>query len=482
MSSESNTSSFIFKFVERFAVKAIGLVVNIMLARLLMPDDYGLLAIVNVFVNLAHTFVQTGMGTSLVQNQTTKEDDYSTVFFLSFGSALFFTVLLFLLAPVIASLYHTDAIIWPLRVMAFSLLFSSFNVIQTAKLQRAMKFKTIMQCNLISSIVSGAAGILSAWLGLGIWALVIHSFSHVIVVSLCMYVLTKWRPHRVFSLERAKIFFGFGWKLLASGLICSLYYDIRALIIGYRYSTTDLAYYNKAQQYPDLFARTMNDSVRSVSLPIMSRAQDSREELVRLLVKTQGLTMFLIAPTLLGLASVADTLIPVLLTDKWLACIPYMIIFCLGNLSIPLVATNTSLLTASGNSGLYMKVEIIRRVVMLATLLITVFVFDSVMAIAIGYAIGYWLDALIVVTIVRPYTGVGLLQQLAHSWKTLLASAVMAVIVYGLNLLFAPLSPVLRLVLQILAGVMIFFGISLLLRNEILLSALQKARRFLRKK
>ncbi len=479
MNQDRVASSFIFKFIERLAVKGIGLVISVLLARMLDPEVFGLLAIINVFVNLAQTFVQTGLGTALVQNRTTREDDYSTVFYLSFGIAAVLTAALWVAAPFIGSYYQSDLLVWPLRVMGLSLLFAAFNSVQTAKLQREMRFKVMMHCNLLATVISGALGLAAAWLGWGLWALVVYHLSHVVAVSLCMLAVEKWLPRWVFSWQRAKVFFGYGWKLLASGLLCSLYYDIRALIVGKRYSTADLAYYNKAQQYPDLIARTLNESIQAVMLPVMASAQEDQERLNRILLRSISSAMFVVVPSMLGLAAVSDTLIPLLLTDKWAACVPLLKIFCLGNLMIPLQSSNLSLLKATGRSDVYMKTEIVRRVVMIATLLVTVFVFDSVTAIAIGYAAGYWLDAWIIVAQVKKLTGVGFARQLAACWKTFLAAALMAAAVYPLGLL--PLGGVAKLAVQVIAGVAVYGLTCLLTKNEALAQAKSIAAKFFKK-
>ena len=468
MNQSKVASSFAFKFLERLSVKAIGLVISIVLARLLEPETFGLLALIAIFVNLANTFVQSGFGTALVQNQSTKEDDYSTVFFLVFGIASFFTVLLFLVAPFVAQYYNNDMLIWPLRVLSFSLPFGALNSIQTAKLQREMRFKTLMRCNLMAAIISGTIGVVAAYRGAGLWALVMYNLSQIISVSVCMLFVAKWHPKWIFSLERAKVFFSFGWKMLVSGLLCSLYYDIRALIIGRRYSTADLAYYSKGQQYPDLIEKTINESIQSVMLPVMSRAQDSKEVLNATLLRTISTSMFGVIPTMLGLASVSETLIPLLLTEKWTTCIPLLCIFCLGNMVGPIQSSNLSILKAKGRSDLYMKVEWIRRIVMIITLFITVFAFDSVMVIALGYALGFWLDAYIIVMAVKKLTGIGWLKQLLHTWKSFLAGAIMAVVVYFLGRL--EIHALVKLIVQMGVGALIYVLTSILLKNEVLLT------------
>ena len=203
-------SSLVFKFIERLAVKAIGLVISIVLARLLAPEAFGLIAIVSVFINLAQNFVTSGLGTALVQNQTTKEEDYSTVFCLSLGIAGVMVVILYAIAPLIAAYYETELLIWPLRVLSLPLLFSALHSVQTAKLQKELRFKTMLYCNLASTVISGTVGIAAAVMGAGIWALVIYNLMSSIVVTVLTHFAGRWRPKLAFSLSRAKVFWGFG--------------------------------------------------------------------------------------------------------------------------------------------------------------------------------------------------------------------------------------------------------------------------------
>lgn len=473
-------TSVVFKFIERLAVKGLGLVISIVMARLLAPEVFGLVAIINVFANLAQVFVQSGLGTALVQNRSTEEDDYSTVFYLSMAIAVLMILILWVSAPVVAAYYENNLLIWPLRVYAFSLLFGALNSVQNAKLQREMKFRTMMLCNLIATVISGAVGVTAAFLGAGLWALIIYNFSNTAIVSVCMMVIQKWRPRPVFSISRAKELFGFGWKMLVSGLLCSLYYDIRALIIGKKYSTADLAYYTKGQLYPDLVEKTVNESIQSVMLPVLSSMQDDKEQMNRAVMKTIAVAMFGVVPAMLGLASVSDTLIPLLLTDKWLASIPLLCIFCIGNILGPIQSTNLRLLMATGRSDLYMRVEMIRRVVMIATLLVTVFVFDSVLAIAIGYAAGYWLDAWIIAMYVKRLTGLGFLKQLSVTWKSFAAGIVMVVAVRCIALV--PCIAVLKLLLEIGVGAAVYIGVSALLRSEPLLEGKRLLLKVVKKK
>ena len=480
MSESRVAKSFAFKFIERMAAKGLGLVISIVLARLVAKEIHGLLAIIMVFINLAQTFVQSGLGVALVQNRDTTREDYSTVLYLSLGVALAMNVILFFPAPLIARAYESEALILPLRVLATSLFFGAFNSIQTAKMQREMRFREMMRCNLLAVVLSGAAGVIAAYAGAGLWALVIYQMAQVVIVSVCMAAVDRWRPQMVFSTARAKVLFGFGWKMLVSSLLTSLYNEARTLIVGYKYSTADLADYNKGYQFPHVITNTLDVSVQSVMLPVMSRAQDDQERLRKLLLRTLTLSMFVVTPVMLGLAAVAQTLIPLLLGPDWSSCVPLMCVFCFSDVMLPVKTTNLSLLKATGRSDIYMRTELVRRLIMLAVLLVTVLFFDTVLVIAVGYALNSWLDAYIITVAVKKQTGVSWLRQMSAVWKTLLSGALMLAAVWGMN--YLPVAPVLLLLVQIAAGMAIYALLSLLFRNEPFFFILGKLRGMLKRK
>ena len=464
MNHKKVASSLAFKFAERLSVKAIGLIISIVLARLLTPDTFGLIAIVTVCINIAQNFVTSGLGTALVQNKTTENEDYSTVFWLSVGIAALMIAIIYALAPTIASFYQEEALILPLRILSLSLLFNALHSVQTAKQQREMRYKTMLYCNLIASVLSGTVSIAAAYWGAGIWALVIHSLMSSIVVTSCTLVAEKWAPCLSFSWNRAKIFWGFGWKMLVSGLLCSIYNDVRSLIIGKKYTTTELAYYNRGQQFPDIIANTVDVSIQSVMLPVMSSEQDSQEKMNDLLLRTMSLSMLFVCPVMLGLAAIAETLIPLLLTNTWAQCIPYMELFCFANLTLPVMTTNLSVIKAMGRSDIYMRTEIIRRIIMTIILLATVVIFNSVLAIAISYLVSSVVDIWVITGVVRKMTGITKRQQIQKVWKTVLAGFIMAFWVYLLNLL--EIWSVARLGIQVLAGAVIYLAALYLLKDS----------------
>jgi len=473
-------SALLYKFIERLAVKGIGLVISVLLARLIAPETFGLLAIITVFVNIAQAFVQSGLGMALVQNRTTKEEDYSTVFLFSIVMALVLVVGLYFIAPAVAWLYHDTVLIWPLRILSLSLLFGALNSVQNAKLQREMRFSIMMRCNLASTVVSGVAGVVAAYLGAGIWALVIYSLLNSIIATFLTGIAGKWHPRLQFSMERMRTFWGFGWKMLVSGLLCTIYNDVRTLIVGKKYSTTDLAYYNRGYQFPEIIATTLDNSVQTVMLPVMAAEQDAREKFNKILLRALSMSMFIVAPVMLGLGSVARTFIPLLLTEKWVQSVRLMVVFCFSFLTVPVMMTNLTALKAMGRSDIYMKTEGVRRVVMLAVLLTSVFLFDSVMAIAIGFLISSFIDILIIIEAVKKQTGVGFKEQTLALWKSLASAGIMAVVVFAMNRLVIP--AIIRLLLQVAAGCAIYILCSIVLKNEAYLYGLRTLKKLMSKK
>lgn len=456
-------SSFAYKFFERLAVKGIGLVVSLLLARLLAPEVFGSLALINVFINLAQVFVQSGLGTALVQNKTADSKDYSTVFYISLAIASVAAIILCITAPLIADYYSSPELVQPLRVLTISLFFGSFNLVQTAKLQREMRFKEMMRCNLIATAVSGAVGIGMAWAGFGLWALVFYHLSQILMVSILMIHLAHWMPKMEFSVPRAKELMGFGWKMLVSSLITSIYQEITTLIIGKKYSKSDLAFYNRGQQIPHVLANTLDTSVQAVMLPVMSTVQEKKEQLINLLRTSIQMSIFMVAPVMIGTAVVASTLIPLLLTDKWNQSIPFLQCFCVAYVVMPIQSANLSLVKAMGRSDVYMKLEAIRRIIMLATLALTVLAFNSILAIVIGVMIGAWVDAIVICFATKTLIGYGPIKQFESIWRTVAASAVMAAVVYVIGML--PLSRILLLTLQVVCGAAIYVGLAFILKN-----------------
>lgn len=464
MENKKIVSSLAYKSIEQLLNKGLGLIISIVLARLLSPDDFGQLAILTVFINLSQTIVQSGFSSAVVQTKELHKSDYSTTFYISTLLAILMVVILFFCAPFISRLYETEALTTPLRVYSITLLFGAFNSVQLAKLQREMRFKETMITRTVATVLSGAIGIYCAFAGFGLWALVIYNLSSNVLNCLTMLFACHWLPKLEFSMKRAKELWAFGWRMLVSSLLCSLYNDVRSLIIGKKYSTEDLGYYNRGEQFPYVLANTIDTAVQSVMFPALASIQDQKERVKAILSKSVSLGALVIVPILMGLAVVAEPFILLLLTEKWLPAVPYMQIICIGYASYSISSANLTAIKAIGRSDVYMKLETIRRIVMLAILLISVFCFNSIIAIVIGFAISMWLDVAIIMIPVKKLLGYGIKELIKDVWKVLIAVIIMVVAVYLVGIIKLP--TIWTLCLQIIVGVIAYVIACILIKEK----------------
>ena len=457
-------SSLAYKFTEKILVKGLGLVIGIILARLLAPEIFGQLAILMVFINLSKTIIDGGLNTALVQKKDVTEIDYSVVYYLSTGVSIIIILGLFFLAPAISSFYNSPGLVWPLRAYSFVLLFGAFNSVQVARLQKQMRFRSMMWANLIATTIAGTLGIVCAYMGFGLWALVIYNFSQIVFVSITMLFIVRWFPKLQFSGKRAKVLFGFGWKMLVSSMLCSLYNDIRSLVIGKKYSTEDLGYYNKGQQFPDVISQSLDQSIQSVMFPAMASEQDRLDKIKNMFNRSLSIGALVIMPVMAGFALVAEPFVSLVLTEKWLPCVFFLQMCCIAYMATPLVSTNLILIKSLGKGNTYMILELIRRVMMLVILVCSIVFFDSVKAIAVGFVISTWLDVFFVAVPTKKLIGVGVWGQFKQLWKTLLAVALMSVATWAVSLI--PLGATWIMLIQIVVGVLSYVGFSALLKVE----------------
>lgn len=456
-------SSLVYKLIERLSVKGLGLIISILLARMLAPEDFGQIAIMNVFINLSQVIVDGGFTTALIQRKDVTERDYSTVFFINLGLAIVCYVSLQIVAPWI-SVYYAQDITEPLQIYAITVFFAAFNALQLARMQKRMEFRKIMVCSLIATVLSGITGIAAAYCNFGLWALVVYNILNNVIVCITAAISEKWLPKFEFSLHRAKLLFSYGWKMFVSAILCSLYGDIRSLVIGKKYSGNDLAYYNRGQQFPQVISHTLDSAIQSVMFPTMASVQDEKNKLARMLRAAQTMGAYVIMPTMFGLAAVSEPVVRLLLTEKWLPCVPYMQWLCIANAAVPIISSNLIAIKASGRSDIYMKLEMIRRLVMLCILVVSVVAFRSVLAIAVSFCISNCLDALISMFPAKRLVGYGIMDQLKDLYRILIASIVMFVAVQLMNAL--PWNSVILLGAQILTGAAVYVVLGCIMRIE----------------
>ena len=381
--------------MERFGVSGIQFILQLILARLLDPDHYGVLATMIVFTSFSNIFIQGGFNIALIQNKDVTEEDYSSILWLSLSIALVLYLLIFFAAPFIAIFYGTPAIITPLRMLALMLLPGAFNSIQIAKVSREMDFQKIFVSNIIGVIVSGITSVVIAFCGGGLWALVVQNLLNTVVICLVMVITVKWKPHFVFNTKRIAILFNFGWKLLVSNLLNTLDENIQSVIIGKKYSSNTLGYYTRGMQFPLFINTAIVDAVQSVLLPAMSKKQDQQIELKDLTKSSICISSYIIFPMMAGLASISEPLIHLLLSDKWLPSVPYMQITCFIFAFYTIHICNLQVINALGRSDLFLKLEILKKCFELPMIIGAVILFDSPIAIAMIGVPGVFINWLI---------------------------------------------------------------------------------------
>lgn len=456
--------SLIYKFTERFAVKGLGFIIGILLARMLAPETFGQVALLTVFTDLSLTLIDGGLNTALVQSREADDRDYSTVFYITLGLSLVMIGLLQLAAPHIAAYYDSPSLAAPLRFYSLSLLLSSFNSIQVARMQREMRFKEMMFCNLSATIVSGIFGILAAFMGFGLWALIIYFFAQIAMSSVAMLFVLRWVPHSPFSMDSARRLYGFGIKMLMASIVSVLYSNIRPLIIGRRFSPTALGYYDRGGRFSSTISLNLDLAVQSVMFPVLSQAQDNKAQFAAMLSRAKKLSSFIVFPAMLGMAAVASPMVQMLLGEDWLPCIIFVQILCVAEAQVPITTSNLLAVKALGRSDIFAKQELLRRALMLIVLVISVICFDSVEAIATGFMISAWLDAAVTSVPVKRLLGYGISDQFRDLWKNAAASIIMAVTVYAFGRLALPMG--ILLLLQIALGAVVYAAANILLKNE----------------
>lgn len=448
--------------MERGGTQGIQFIIQIILARVLLPADYGIIALVVIFISLAGIFVQSGLNTALIQKKDADEVDFSSVFYLSLSLALIVYILLFFAAPFIAKFYAIPQITPVFRVLSITLFFGAFNSIQNAVIARNLQFKKLFFSSTGAIIVSGAVGIYMAYSGYGVWALVGYQICYQLLVVLILWFTVKWRPQLLFSTKRVKSLFSYGWKLLLSSLVGAIYNDLRSLIIGKMYAPAMLGFYDRGKMFPQQIINNIDGSIQAVIFPVLSSQQDNRILVKNMMRRAIVTSSFVVFPAMVGLAVIAEPLVKLLLTDKWLPAVPFLQIFCaIYALSI-INTANLSSIKALGYSDIYLRLEIIRKIYGLAILGVTVFY--GVYAIALGQVL-----SVIISTFVNAYPNIKLLNySYLEQWKdiypSLLLSLAMGLVVYTIKWLGLPI--ILTLTMQVLIGIIIYIAMAWVFKLE----------------
>ncbi len=465
-SKQTIVKSLFWKFLERSGTQGTQFIVSIILARLLAPEDFGLVALVLIFITIANVFVDSGLNTALIQKKDADDLDFSTVFWTSLGLAGLIYVVLFLSVPIIAAFYEKPELISIFRVLSLTLFLGVFQAIQNTYVSRKMLFKKLFYRSIGSMVPAGILGIVLAFCNFGIWAIVFQQLCHATLSIIIMWFTVPWRPKCEFSFTRFKKLFSFGWKLLLSSLIDTCYIKIRGLLIGKMFSPTDLAFYDRGDHFPYLIVRNINTSIQAVLMPSLSSVQNDKETFKRMTQRAIKTSSFLIIPMMVGLATSAEQLVLILLGEKWLPCVPFIQIYSMIYALYPIHTSNLSAINSLGRSDIFLKLEIIKKTFGLTFLVGSLIVFRSPLGIALGTACNSLLSAFLNASPNKKLLNYGYFEQIRDILPSVLLSLCMGGVVFAISLL--NLSFYIMFVLQMAAGFLFYVGVAKLFHFECL--------------
>ncbi len=473
--SENNSTiaNFIWRFTERISAQLVTFVVSIILARILSPECYGTIALITVFTTILQVFVDSGLGTALIQKKDADDLDFSSVFFFNMLICIVLYIGMYILSPYIAIFYDDKSLTPIIRFISLTIIISGVKGIQQAYVSRNMLFKRFFFSTIGGTIASAIIGIILAYRGYGVWALAIQQVSNTAIDTLILWLTVKWKPKFMFSFQRLKRLLRFGWKLLVSALLDTIYGNLRNLIIGKKYTSADLAYFDQGDKLPKAIVTNINVSIDSVLLPTMSKMQDKTEAVRTLTRRAIRISVYIVAPLMIGFACCADSLVRLVLTDKWLPCVPFIRILSVSYLFWPIHTANLNAIKAVGRSDIFLKLEVIKKAVGLALLLSTMWFGVKIMAYGLlvecllGLIVNTWPN--------KKLLHYGYIDQMRDIAPSVLLSMAMGVAVYCVGLISMP--EIVKVVAQITLGIVIYVagsGIFRMKEFEYLIKKLRK--------
>lgn len=468
-----------WSFVDNIAGSGISFLVGIVLARLLSPEEFGLIGIITIFIAVFNSIVDSGFSNALIRKNDAKQVDYNTAFIFNLILSVFVFIVLFFLAPLIGNFFKEPQLVPLTRVMSIIVLINAFALVQRTLLVKKVDFKTQTKVSIIASSSSGVIGLGMAFTGFGVWSLVAQQLSRQFLNTFFLWVYNKWRPQLEFSIKSFKELFNFGWKLLVSGLIATIWTQLFQIVIGKFYTTAALGQFTRAKQFTDIFSSNLTGVVQRVSYPVLSSIQDEKDRLKQGYKKIIKITMFLTFILMLGLAAVAKPMVLVLIGEKWLPSVEFLQILCFSAMLYPLHAINLNMLQVKGRSDLFLILEIVKKIIAIGPIIIGIFIGIKAMLLGSVFTgfIAYYLNSY--------YSGrdleYGIKEQISDILPSFFIALSMAAIVWSISLI--NISPFILLPLQILAGIIIIFTIGETTKNneymelkEILTSTIKKIR------
>ena len=456
------TKGIFWSAVDKFAVQFGQFVVSVLLARMLLPEDFGIIGMLAIFITLSQTFIESGLGTGLIQRQDSSDIDFSTVFVFNLGVSSFFYLLLFFAAPFISNFFNQPQLTDLIRVLGLNLFIIAIAIVQRTKLTIAIDFKSIAKSNVIGMVIGGIFGVIAARSGYGVWALIIQTLLGSLATSASLWIFSNWSPSIAFSMKSFKLLFGYGSKLLIAGLYAQILNNVYTICIGKFYLPASLGYYTRAKSFADLSAGIIVSVLQQATFPILTSVQHDVEKLVSIYRRLIRMSAFIIIPLMTLIALLAKPIVILLLTEKWVSLIPLLQWMVFARIFFPMSALNMNLLNAIGRSDLFLKVDLSKLPITLLAMLITIPL--GVKAMIIGHVVGSALAFLINAYLPGKFYGYGPIQQLKDMLPFLVATIGMSISVFAMTNFIDNL--VLQLFLGTLLGLVSYLFICWLLKLD----------------
>ena len=468
---EKTISGMLWSGIGKFGVMGLQFVSNMVLARLLMPSDYGVVGMLHVFIAVSSIFVTAGFGSALIQKKNPTHIDYTSVFYWNLVAAIVFYGILFFCGPAIARFYKMPELCAVLRVQSLSLIVQAFSTVQSNQLQKQLKFKVLSIRNIIATLVGTIVAIVMAFLGYGVWSLVISTLVSSIVSVFLLWKLSSWRPTWEFSWHSLKELFSFGGLMALSSFVETIYGNILSLILGKYYSPSTLGYYTQARKLERIPSEALSHVVGQVSFPVFSSLQDDKEKLLWGLRKNIKSLMFINVPLMLLMVVVGRPLILLLYGMKWEVSILYFQILCFGGMVYSLNSLNVNVIKSLGKGKIYFFIQLIKRLTALLMIFGSIFIgkygiMDGVLALVIVYTLSFYINIVINTFVNKRLIGYGLISQIKDVIVYFIIGGIVAVMTWGLKLLIGEWNQYVVMIIQIVVYFVFYLGICAILKIE----------------
>lgn len=470
---------FIWSFGERIGAQLVSTVVAVILARILVPDDYAAVSVVTIFFNFANVIVASGLNTALIQKKDSTVTDYSTILYTSLGISVVIYIILFFSAPLIAKAYEIEVLVPVIRIMSLTIIINAAKSIVSAYISNTLQFKKLFLSTMAGTILSAVVGIVCAVKGFGVWALVAQQMTNAVAGTAALFITTKFKPILTFSFKSFKELFGYGWKIFIASIISVLYDEINPLIVGIKFSPVDLSFYTKGKSFPALLNTTITNTLSTVLFPVISKVQEDMSAVLSITRRYIRVASYVVFPLMCGFFAVSESFVRLILTEKWLPAVPYIQIFCISYMFDIIQIGNLQTIKAIGRSDISLILEIIKKSAYFIIIAIFVFCSNSPVVLAVSSICCTVIATLVNTFPNRKLIGYKYRYQLFDILPNLIISLIMGAAVFFMNAL--PLSPVILLILQLAAGLAIYVGLSVITRNENFKYLLLTAKQFLKR-